>query len=286
MPGAAAPGGSDPLSAALRFQVLRVGFEISVDDPATRRELRFLEQSATQSEPERSVVSYSVRPQDGGYEIWRNGKLEDVQFDPAAVRDRLYGRVQRDALAAWPGAAVLQAATGWLGGERFIVAGESLRDRSRLALQLIRHGATVEGDDMAILHDGVLTAYPRPLRVCGVDAPLPPHAPPREELPFVGLNPKTGSWVLDLTRAGVDWRITTGTPDTVVLLETNYGGQTRLSEIPRYETARTLMSCCDPLANVPGAIRAVAGLAHGARRCYRLWLGSLDHIAAVWPGLS
>ncbi|HEY5316883.1 MAG TPA: hypothetical protein VIJ20_02810 [Solirubrobacteraceae bacterium] len=286
MPRAAPRGGPHPLSPPLRFQVLRVSFEISVDDPATRRELRFLSQSAIQPEGPRSTVSYQVHRRDGAYEIARNGELEDVQFEPSGVLGVLYSAVQRDALAAWPGAPVLQALTGRRNGERFAVVGEPLRDRSRLALALLGHGVDIEGDDLAILHDGVLTAYPRPLRVCGVDVPLPPRAGPRETLPFVGSNIETGSWALDIASAGIDWRITTGGLDTVILLETNYGGQSRLAQIPRYEMVRALMSCCDPRANVPQAIRTVARLTDGARHCYRLWLGSLDHLGAVWPGLA
>jgi hypothetical protein len=283
VPHAAPLRGSHQLSAPLRFQVLRVSFEISAEDPAIQDVLRFLIQSADQPEPSRSTVSYEVRRSGDGYEISRNGEPEDIQFDPGRVLDALYRRIQDDALEAWPGAPVLKALSGRRDRERFIVVGESLRERSQLGLQLLAHGMDLEGDDMAILHDGALTAYPRPVRVCGVDTPLPPAARPREELPFVGGSVETGSWVLDLAQAGVDWRITTGKPDMIILLETNFGGQTRLSEVSRHETARTLMSHCDPRGNAIGAVRAVAGLADGARRCVQLWLGSLDHVDSIWP---
>jgi len=233
VPHAAPLRGSHRLSAPLRFQVLRLSFEISADDPAVRRALRFLIQSAVQPESPRATVSYDVRRADDGYEISRDGELADVQFDPGGVLETLYRRIFRDALDAWPNAPVLEALTGRREGERFVIVGDSLRERSQAGLALISKGVDVEGDDLAIIHDGALTAYPRPLRVCGTDVPLPPGAPPREELPFIGGSPGTGSWVLDLAQAGIDWKITTGRPDTVVVLQTNYGGQTRLSEIPR-----------------------------------------------------
>jgi hypothetical protein len=286
VPGAAPRGGSHPLSAPLRFQVLRVGFEIAVDDPAARRALKFLIQTAVQPEPPRSLISYEVRRTDNGFEILRNGEYADTQFDPSRVLLSLYARVQRDALAAWPGAAALRAVTGRVAGERFVAVGETLWDRSRVGLALIACGVDIEGDDMAILHDGVVTAYPRPLRVCGLDVPLPPGAPLRDDLPFLGEGPQTGSWALDLSAAGIEWRVTSGKPDTVILLETNYGGQTRISDLPRHETARVLMSCCDPQGNALAGIRAVAGVANGASRCVRLWLGSLDHLGSIWPGLT
>jgi hypothetical protein len=262
--------------------VLRVGFETDTDDPAIERELRFLAQSAKQPEPPRFTVSYAVAQRDVGYEISRNGVIDDVQFDPPAVLNTLYRRVQRDALSAWPEAAVLKAVTGSMRGERFIVIGETLRDRSRLALALLSRGADLEGDDLAILHDGMLTAYPRPLRVCGDDVPLPPLAPSRHELPFQGSRRSTGSWVLDLELAGIEWGVTSGPVDTVIMLESNEGGQTRISEVPRHETARALMSCCDSLGHPAKAIHAVAHLADSVRRCQRLRLGSLDDIAVVW----
>jgi hypothetical protein len=261
--------------------VLRVAFAIQSDDPAVERALRFLDQSAQQPEPARCTVSYAVRRRGVGQEITRNGGIEDVQFDPPAVLQALYQRVQRDALSAWPEAAVLKAVTGSAGGERFIVVGETLRDRSRLALTLLSLGADLEGDDLAIIHDGVLTAYPRPLRVCGDDVPLPPSAPARDELPFQGSRRSTGSWVLDLGRAGIEWKVTSGPVHRVILLETNYGGQTRVRDVPRSDAARSLMSSCDPLGHPASAIRGIARLTDNAARCQRLRLGSLDNAATV-----
>ena len=189
----------------------------------------------------------------------------------------VYPRVQRDALASWPGAAVLRAVTGRRHGKRFVVVGETLWDRSRLALQLIRDGVDVEGDDLAILHDGVITPYPRPMRVCGADAPLPSRAPALSDLPCAGTDPSIGPWALDLALAGIDWRITSGPLDVAIALETNYGGQSRASEMPPVEMARILMSGCDPLSGASHAVGAVARLADGAR-CHRLRLGSLDDV--------
>lgn len=241
--------------------------------------MQFLAQSAIQPAPASSTVSYEVRRRGDGYEILRDEALEDVQFDSQTVLDAVYRRVQRDALAAWPGAAVLRAVTGRWRDERFVIVGETLWDRSRLALALIGHGVEIEGDDLAILHDGVLTAYPRPLRVCGVDAPLPPRAPAVGDLPGTGDFP-TGPWSLDLALAGIDWRITTGPLHIAVALETNYGGHTRVNKLEPLEMARILMSSCDPLSDGSHAISAVARLASGAR-CYRLRLGSLDELDAL-----
>jgi hypothetical protein len=239
--------------------------------------LGFLAQSAVQPEPAESLVSYEVRRCGDGYEVVREGVVEDVQFERYGVLEAVYRRVQRDALAAWPGAAVLRAVTGRRHGKRFAVVGETLMDRSRLALELIRHGVEIEGGDLAILHDGVITPYPRPLRVFGADAPLPPLAPPVRDLPRAGTNLTLGPWALDLALAGIDWRITSGPLDIAIALETNYGGQSRASLLPPLEMAQVLMSSCDPLTNVPHALGAVARLASGAR-CHTLRLGSLDDV--------
>jgi hypothetical protein len=267
----------------LRFQVLRVGFEIAVDSPAVERELRVLVQSAVQPEPPRATVRYDVRRGgDGAYEIFRDDVLEDVQFEPGQVLRQLYAEIQRCALAAWPQGTLLYAVTGRCRGERFLLVGETPWDRSRVALHLLCLGVDIEGDGLAILHDGAVTAIPRPLRVCGGDAPLPTRAPPRDELPCVGSN-AMGPWVLDLARAGIDWRITRGAPHLLVVLETNWGGQTRVAELAAHETARMLMSGSTPLGAPVEWIRAVARLADGPR-CTRLWLGSLEHLKEVWPG--
>lgn len=244
------------------------------------RDLGFLVQSAIQPGPAERAVSYEVRRREDGYEIVREGAVDDVQFDPKCVLESLYRRIQRDALAAWPDAAVLRAVTGRCRGKRFAVIGEGVWDRSRLALQLVCCGIDVEGDDIAILHDGIITAYPRPLRVCGADAPLPPLAPAIADLPCAGNDHSLGPWALDLARAGIDWRITSGTLDVAIELETNYGGQSRTREMSPFEMAPRLMSACDPLLGPSHAVGAVARLAGGAR-CHRLRLGSLDDVEDV-----
>ena len=78
MPGPAPRRGPRSLTRVLRFQVLRVSFEISVDDAAIERQLRFLVQSAIQPVRAQSIVSYAVRRGSDAYEIWRDGALEDV----------------------------------------------------------------------------------------------------------------------------------------------------------------------------------------------------------------
>ena len=283
MPDPAPLRGPHQLTAPLRFQILRVSFEIFAEAPSVRRALRFLIQSAAQPDPPESTVTYDVRRLADGYEISRNGEPVDVQFDPRGVLDSMYRRVQHDALGAWPGVPVLRALTGRRGPERFAIVGPSLKERSQVGLALLARAVDIEGDDLAIVHDGGLTAYPRPLRVCGVDVPIPNAAGPREMLPFVGDNPATGSWVLDLGQAGIDWRVTTGRPDTIILLGTNYGGQTRQSALPRHQMAQALMSECDPRGNPIGAVRAVAELASRAKHCLRVWLGSLEHVDSIWP---
>jgi hypothetical protein len=277
----AARGRPRHLTEPLRFQVLRVGFEISTDDPSVERRVRYLAQRAAQPEAARTTVTYSVRGSGGGYEILRDGALQDVQFDAWSVLDGLYRSVQSDALAAWPRAAVVRAVTGTWRDERFLVIGEGLRERSSVALRLLSQGAEVEADDLAILHDGVITAYPRPLRVFGPNAPLPPGSPTRDELPSVD-DSKRGPWALDLADAGIDWRIRTGPVERVVLLETNYGGQTRLTPVSRSDAVPMIMSCCDPRDDVTETIRSIARLVGGAH-CCRLWLGEVEAIRDFWP---
>ena len=246
------------------------------------RELQFLVQSAIQPEAPTSVVHYEVRHTRGIYEISREGIAVAEEFDPVRVMSALYERIQVDALAAWPDGMLLRCLTARTSDARYVLVGEKLWDRSRVALQLIRDGFDVEGDDAAILHGAGLTAWPRPLRVCGADAPLPPLAPPRSELPGVGNEPEGRSWALDLAKAGIDWQITTGRVHGVISLEANYGGDTRLVELTQREAARRLLSHCDWGPGISEQIRAVAQLLRGAR-CCELRLGSLSEIAGAWP---
>jgi hypothetical protein len=247
-----------------------------------RRQLQFLVQSAVQPEAPRSTIAYAVNRRDDGFEIARDGMFLDTQFDPASVFRTISRAIHRDVLAALADAAVLYGITGSWRGERFLVVGESLWDRSRLALHLISKGAEIEGDDAAFVQDGTLTPYPRPLRVCGVDALLPPSAPSRDELPFLGSSPLTGSWALDLTLAGVEWRINRGRVDRIVLLETNYGGQTRMRPAEHHETARILLSSCDLRGKTATNLASITRLINEAD-CFRLSLGALTDLGEFWP---
>ena len=285
MPGAVPGAGPGQLTHTLRFQVLRVGFEIAVSDCAIARAVRFLVQSAIQPEPARTTVAFDVLRGRDGYEILRDAALVDVQFDPMQVVDSLYRRIQRDALEAWPEAVTIKAVSGSHHGERFLVVGESLAERAWLGLELLCRGADVQGDGLAILDGEQLIAVPWPLRVAGRSAPLPPGAPSLAELPVLGPSASNVSWALDLGATGREWRITPGRCDVILELETNYGGQSRISEVPRRDMARRLISRCQGLRSPVSAIRSIAGLVDGAR-CYALRLGRFSDVTEFWPRRS
>ena len=277
MPRAVPRGGARQLSPLVRVDALRVAFEISVDEPAVERELQFLVHSAVQGEEPRALVHYGVSRAGDIYEIRREGVLMNVEIELRMVLQDLHTRLHREALAAWPSGVALRALTGGFRGERFVLTGESLPDRSRIGLELLSCGFDVEGDYMAIAHDQGVTAFPRPLRIPDPHVPLPRNAPPRTELPCNG-----SCWALDLGRAGIDWRIHTGPVQYVILLEANYGGQTRLYEVGGREAAQVLMSHAYALGTPVDAIRTVARLVDRSS-CYRLRLGAVDEITSVWP---
>ncbi len=252
-------------------------------DDEIERAARYLVQSAIQPEPARASVAFNVAKRNGGYEILRNGEPMDVQFDPLQVLYALYRRIERDALEAWPETTVLHALTGSHRGEHFLLVGESHADRARVGLELLRLGADVLGDDLAILDGGMVIAYPRPLRVVGEEASLPAGAPPRDELPFAGTNRASGSWALDLAAAGVDWRITPARPESVIVLETNPGGQSRVRAIARRDMARIVIGRSESRGSPMTTIRAVANLVDGAR-CYALRLGDPAALRFFLPG--
>lgn len=257
MPRAAAARGIGELRRTLRFQVLRVSFEIVTSDAAVQRAMQSLVQSAIQPGPPRRLVSFEVQSRNGGYEIFRDGQLEDVQFDPLEVVNTLYRATQREALTAWPDAILVRAVTGVHRQQRFLMIGETGTDRSAVGLRLAQLGADIQGDDLAILDGGTVTAYPRPLRRVGATDPPSPAV-------------------------GSGWRITSGQCDVVVALEVNYGGQSMVREVPRRDMTRSLMSWSTPLGGNPlDSIRAQARLVDGAR-CCSLRLGDLSHLRSVW----
>jgi hypothetical protein len=264
---------------------LRVAFTIAAEDPRWEADLRFLGQSAVQPEPATSQVAYEVAERDGAYEILRDGAHEDLEFDRASVLETLYRVIRRDALAAWPEATVIHAVTGRHQGNRFAVVGACARDRSRVALRLLCLGADIEGDHLALAHAAGVTTYPRSLRVRGEDIELPRGSPPRDELPFIGDGPSTGSWALDIGATGRPWVITTGPVDLLVHFDMNEGGRTRLTDMAPMAALRAVIAASDGGTPPAQSIRTAAGVVSGAR-CVRLWLGSLEDLGPALRGLG
>lgn len=227
-------------------------------------------------------MHYEVTRRDGRYEIHRDGDALDIEFEPGQVLRRLYRDVQAEALSAWPGASVLRAVSGSCCGEHFLLVGEHGADRSDVAVRLLSLGVAIEGDDLVLVSGGVAHAYPRPLRVRD-PAWFPPHTPPIETVPFLTSSGGRGIWALDLARAGFEWRITPRAPDLLIELETNYGGQSRVSELAARDTTRVLMESSHRMGSPVQAIRDLAFLANGARGL-RLRLGAMDDVETSWPG--
>jgi hypothetical protein len=268
----------------LRLQVLRVAFTVAADDPGLGPALRFLDQSARQPEPPSLHIGYQVVRGNEMYEIQREGVLINAEFDHAGVVGTLYAAIQHDALAAWPEATVLRGVVGRWQDQRFVVAGDGGRERSGLALALLAAGASIEGDDLALVDRRGLTTYPRALRVGSAMGALPTGIPGRETLPFSGRSERTGVWALDPRRTGRPWRVETGPVQHIVEFTMNDGGMTRVGDLSAISGVRTLMMGIDPRGGAPAAIRDVSALSVGAR-CHRLWLGSFGDVSEVWRNM-
>jgi hypothetical protein len=160
---------------------------------------------------------------------------------------------------------------------RFMIVARPRTGMSCLAVRLLHDGADVEGDALAVLADGHVTAFPRPFYLGdGARAVVPELAARFHELPSLANHGGTRTWAYHPDTVGRPWRITTAPVDVVVQLEPYHGASTRLAPVPGHAMARIVTSCAMPRPEAgEEVVRAVAQLLRGPQ-AVQLRLGALE----------
>ncbi len=226
-----------------RFQILPLEVSIATNCPALDHRLDYLAQDARQDFAVTGQLSVTVLLADKTYRILEEGREIAIRQDADAVLDFLYSYCYARANTQLPaGTIMLHAACGHLGssqdgqsaGRRFLLIGDSGTGKTTLILQLAALGVAVEGDEIAVLTPGGVTALPRRFHVKSTSLTELPWLPPGgERQPFYENFPGSYVFAVSPRAFGYDWEIRYGPIDAVFYLEANHGGQPRLEQLPR-----------------------------------------------------
>jgi hypothetical protein len=164
---------------------------------------------------------------------------------------------------------------------RILVVGEPGAGKTTLALRLLDAGYAVEGDENFIVWPSRAIARPRTLRVKGGSlAHVPRLAAAIAASPHIDFWDGAPLYAVDPAIGGRPWRIAEGIVESVVFLEPNHGGLSRIKPIGVNEGLRRLLAeTILPEGGVGPAVARLRGILAGAR-LFVLLLGDLDR--ALW----
>jgi len=227
------------------FRLLAYEIEIVTDSEAVARRLDYLIHDVPQPGAVTTRHHYRVESREDGFSITEDGRPLGAEPDADAVLAHLYWQVHKTADSQFTNAVAIHAGTGTVNGRRFLAAGPKFAGKSTLMTRLIYHGARVEGDEMAVLTDGVVTAYPRRFHLREDSLTyLPELAALVPDLPTARGGVGERVYSLDPGIAGVEWRIERGPVGAIYFLDRGHDGATRIVPCGKVEMCRRLIPQC------------------------------------------
>jgi hypothetical protein len=211
------------------------------------------------------------------YRIWQGEQLLGEQITPQAVTEMLHAKLTLLALAEFPTAPIIHAATLKHGGHRVLLVGPKGAGKTVLTLYLIQQGYDIEGDEnVFVVPHGAITR-PRGLRVKrSAAATLPYLSEILVSAPYYEPDPGVRIYNLDPRQAGAGfWRIEAGRVDAVVLLRPNHGGDSSLRPVPPLALVREVLE--ESAFPETGRAKALSAITQviGNARGFDLSLGDL-----------
>lgn len=262
------------------IQLLACEFHVSTDAEPVMRWLDGVRTSAVQDYPVFQRHRLEVHREAAGYRVREDGADRGLIPDPDEAGALVERRLHELAFGALAGCTKIHAGCATWQGRRFLVVGKGRAGKTTLMTRLLVEGFSVEGDEMVLVRDGRVVAYPRrfgirrrTLSLVPEVGALAPHlsAPPDSDEP-------DGYQILalDPSQLGLPWSIGSGPVDVLFLLDGRHAGPTRASACPDHVMAQGVMSQSNPPGTGRAAwVRDVCAVVRGASG-YLLTLGDLD----------
>lgn len=273
----------DPPSGLLRQPLRRLGclFEIDTDDPALHAALDTRALPAEQPGPILHRENIRVLTEEGRFRI-DSGGAEDVEFDLAALLNRLDRRMAAATRATLPRHGYVNAACLWHGDAHVLILGGARSGKSCLAVQLLLDGMPVTGDAAVLLGDGQAIPWPLAFGLGEESVALLPGLVADARFQTLVERPRAG-WRVQVTphSFGRRWRIAPAPVAAVFDLDPNFGGQNRVRPCGLSDMLRRILARAEPPADARGAWLANLSSVLAGAACHVLQLGDPEGAAAA-----
>jgi hypothetical protein len=265
-----------------RFQILDTRFDVRGEGAAAGRLLQFFPVGAHHETPPSAARTLVVRHHDGRYDVSEEGRPLRTERNLAMGVSWIGRYCARRAMEFGGRGAAMSAGCAVVKGRRVMFAGDGRLVRTLLALHLLRDGHDVESDWRTVVDDdgvrGVANRFIATETALGLLPDLdviPPTTPAFEDddgRRLFGFSP------LDFGRG---WRISNGAIDAVFLLESNFGGQTRVARWPAHEITTMLLNSCVVWRSEGPSWLPVLMSAIARARTYRLFIGDIGEAGCL-----
>jgi hypothetical protein len=262
------------------IQLLACQFRVSTDAEPVLRWLDTVRASAVQDHPVSRRHRFEVRREADGYRVREDDEDRGVIVSPEAAGALVERRLHELAFRALKDSTKVHAGCAMWRGRRFLVVGAGRAGKTTLMTRLLFEGFTVEGDEMVVLREGRVVAYPRrfgirrrTLALVPQVGALVPHARGVSDA-----DEPDGYQILalDPSQFGLQWRIGSGPVDALFLLDGRHDARTRLSACPSHTMVQRMMAQSTPPSRGRGAwVRDICSVVRGAA-CHLVTVGDLD----------
>ena len=267
------------------IQLLACEFHVSTDAEAVVRWLDGVRPSAVQDHPVSRRHRLEVRREAGGYRVLEDGEDRGVIAGPDEAGTLVERRLHELAFGALAECTKVHAGCATWRGRRFLVVGKGRAGKTTLMTRLLVEGFSVEGDEMVLVRDGHVVAYPRRFgirrRTLGLVPQVGALAPHLSGAPDSDEPDGYQILALDPSQLGLPWRIGSGPVDVLLLLDGRHAGPTQARACPDHVMVRGVMAQSNPPSTGRAAwVRDVCTVVRGAAG-YLLTLGDLDSAVSV-----
>jgi len=265
----------EALRFAERVQLLACEFVVRTNSEEVWKLLRAITPHAEQNMATTLRYDLSVTWAEDEFRILGEG-IDDFELSPVVASQAVYQRMQELALAAVPDHIPIGAAIGINREKCFLLLG---RGKTTLSARLMLAGCDIAGDALVLLRNGYANAFPRKFL-------LPPDS--LALLPGMGrigslaeVPPDNQLMLFDPRDCGRPWRIAPALVSTIVYIEPNYGGRSRLLRCGKLEmTRRVTRHCTTPSSGRRDWIGDLSATVDQAEN-FIIELGDLDIASAV-----
>jgi hypothetical protein len=249
-------------------QLLATRIRIVTDDPGVAAALDYLVPGAEQDVPLRARARFTIHRRDEGFVLEQEGVAGRVVVPGrAGVLAELFERIHLAALEPFRDAVRIHAASGTLADRAFLAIGAKGSGKTSLALRMLFDGCRVFGDELVLLQAGESLAFPRKFYVKpGTLRLVPEIAPLAGRLPAIPDGRGGAIRAFEPRDAGLAWRIEPVRPEVLFVLEPDFGGPSRVVELPAFRTVERLLGqAALPAHRMSESVREVCELVECCR---------------------